>query len=274
MITTKGFIFINQVVNFIQNYRIFVNFQLQILRTDWQESSIKNVSYNLLDMYWTKKGVSTNGRGVTLTGSAFKDDLIGTDYVDILNGNAGEDKLTGGLGNDTLTGGLGNDTFIFSNGDGIDTITDADNNDIIRITNVNASDLKYAKNGNNDSIYINGYNKDDLILHFDLQIDDNGNIINSLSKNMYISKISDFTNTKTGVKVTNQFVEGNSIETITRADGYFLTTNEINQLRENVAGWLYTNGFESVQQVIDNNNPTDINNLIVQFQNANWQQTV
>ena len=40
----------------------------------------------------------------------------------------GDDYLEGGAGNDYLNGGAGNDTYVFSKGDGKDTIYDQDSN--------------------------------------------------------------------------------------------------------------------------------------------------
>ncbi|WP_013325558.1 beta strand repeat-containing protein [Gloeothece verrucosa] len=57
------------------------------------------------------------------TGSG-KDILYGGVGNDTLNGGNGADDLTGGQGNDLLIGGNGADNFIFSIGDGTDTITD------------------------------------------------------------------------------------------------------------------------------------------------------
>ena len=50
--------------------------------------------------------------------------ITGTAGKDTLKGTAGADTIIGGLGNDLLTGGNGADTFVFSKGDGADTITD------------------------------------------------------------------------------------------------------------------------------------------------------
>ena len=41
------------------------------------------------------------------------------------------------------------------------------------------------------------------------------------------------------------------IETITTADNYFITNEQLNTLRANVATWLHNNGFGSVQEIID-----------------------
>ncbi|MCB1802732.1 MAG: tandem-95 repeat protein, partial [Gammaproteobacteria bacterium] len=78
--------------------------------------------------------------GVTISGLAGDDVLVGTDLddtldggagVDQLRGDAGNDILVGGSGNDILTGGAGADTFAWNAMDGgtagfpsIDTITD------------------------------------------------------------------------------------------------------------------------------------------------------
>ena len=78
--------------------------------------------------------------------------------------------------------------------------------------------------------------------------------------------------TNKGITVTDQFVDGHSIETINSAYGEVLTTTQINQLRSDIAAWLHDNGFESVQQILDSGNETNINNLIAEFQKANWQQ--
>ncbi len=51
-------------------------------------------------------------------------DVLGFGGNDTLNGAGGNDMLNGGLGEDILTGGSGDDTFVFTYGDGNDTITD------------------------------------------------------------------------------------------------------------------------------------------------------
>ena len=52
--------------------------------------------------------------------------LAGGQGHDRLEGGGGADTLTGGTGNDFLRGGTGNDTYLFSRGDGQDTISDWD----------------------------------------------------------------------------------------------------------------------------------------------------
>lgn len=197
----------------------------------------------------------------TIYGGEGIDHIDGDDGDDILYSGAGEIKyLSGGNGNDTiygegnnnyLNGGKGNDTYINSDLTGLCTIND--------------------ESGTNDSVRITGVNKNNLVLRFDLNVDNDGNIIENNSENMYITLTSDFGNTTKGIKVFEQFVEEHCIESVTTADNFTLTKAGINQLRENIASWLHTNHFASVQQILNSNNPTDIGNLIAQFQTANWQ---
>ena len=71
----------------------------------------------------------------TLDGGSGDDSLLGGDGNDllsggsgndVLNGGAGADQLVGGTGNDVLNGGAGDDVYLFSLGDGEDTIINED----------------------------------------------------------------------------------------------------------------------------------------------------
>ena len=76
----------------------------------------------------------TGGTGNdTLLGGAGEDSLVGGDDNDVLSGGAdndtleggdGDDLLAGQTGDDILTGGDGFDTFVYTAGDGNDTISD------------------------------------------------------------------------------------------------------------------------------------------------------
>jgi len=66
---------------------------------------------------------NTIGGGLDTVSSI--ENLSGSDYKDRLIGNGVDNQITEGLGNDILTGGGGSDTFIWNKGDtGHDTITD------------------------------------------------------------------------------------------------------------------------------------------------------
>lgn len=174
--------------------------------------------------------------------------LTGTEYNDYIYGANKNDTLNGKAGNNELYGKEGNDTYI--------------------VEDLSASNIIYDLSGTADKLTIS--DKTDMVLRFDMQIDAQGNII--YEKNMYITKVADFGKTNKGITVTDQFVDGHSIETINSAYGEFLTTTQINQLRSDIAAWLHDNGFESVQEIIDSKNQTNINNLIAEFQKANWQE--
>jgi hypothetical protein len=56
---------------------------------------------------------TSNGNGITITGSANVDTLIGSAQNDVITAGAGVDTITGAAGADTLTGGAGADVFTY-----------------------------------------------------------------------------------------------------------------------------------------------------------------
>ncbi|QFT30416.1 Bifunctional hemolysin/adenylate cyclase precursor [Labrenzia sp. THAF82] len=60
----------------------------------------------------------------TVTGTSGSDTLEGFRGDDTLSGGGGNDTLIGGLDNDTLHGNADSDTYVFTRGDGVDTIDD------------------------------------------------------------------------------------------------------------------------------------------------------
>ncbi len=122
-----------------------------------------------------------------LFGDAGDDILIGDAGDDLLYGDAGEDQLAGGAGADRLEGGAGNDlfdggqgadTYLFSLGDGFDTITDlvGEGNRLVFGAGISAESLRLeAGTGNalvvrvgnsEDAVQIAGFNVfDPLGLH-------------------------------------------------------------------------------------------------------------
>jgi len=61
----------------------------------------------------------------SISGTDGGDTLQGSTQADLILGNAGDDTIAGGHGNDFLSGGAGSDTYVWSVGDGADTISDA-----------------------------------------------------------------------------------------------------------------------------------------------------
>ena len=77
---------------------------------------------------------SADSAGVTLAGGA-GDDTIAA--------GAGDDTIAGGAGNDSLAGGTGADVFIFAPFQGRDTITDFTSGDLIDLSAITASFLRF-----------------------------------------------------------------------------------------------------------------------------------
>lgn len=118
-----------------------------------------------------------NSEGMTMTGSAYADQLYGGSGNDILNGGAGDDILHGGAGNDTLDGGAGNDilyggtgndilkggygddTYLYNRGDGQDIIEEVSGNDSLLFGDgIDADSLWFSRSGNDLVIDLLGSN--------------------------------------------------------------------------------------------------------------------
>jgi Ca2+-binding RTX toxin-like protein len=98
----------------------------------------------------------------TLTGTAYNDNILGNAGADNLSGAAGADVLTGGIGNDVMDGAAGADRYVWSRGDGNDTITDTSTAQaetdtlVLKDVNPNSVVLTRASGSNNLLITING----------------------------------------------------------------------------------------------------------------------
>ncbi|MDK2773822.1 MAG: hypothetical protein KYX65_02335 [Tabrizicola sp.] len=109
---------------------------------------------------------STTGTGnaEVLTGTAYSDSLAGLSGNDTLTGGLGDDRLVGGLGADILWGDAnaaasatsGSDTYVWTKGDGDDTINDWSQSlteiDTLELTNVASIDvaLSYSNSAGAD----------------------------------------------------------------------------------------------------------------------------
>jgi Ca2+-binding RTX toxin-like protein len=85
----------------------------------------------------------------------------GTDGNETLVGTLRDDTITGGLGNDTITGGLGNDTYVFSKGDGQDTLLStydsaAGKSNTLSFTNVKYDGVTLTRSGASLVISVTG----------------------------------------------------------------------------------------------------------------------
>jgi len=96
---------------------------------------------------------NTTGRGAAgdiigqfenLIGSAFADQLTGSNIDNLIDGGDGNDQIDGGKGNDTLLGGLGNDNLI--GGNGSDTLNGGGGND--KLDGGDGNDTLLGEGGN------------------------------------------------------------------------------------------------------------------------------
>ena len=79
----------------------------------------------------TANDLLVGGKGDDLLdGSGGNDTLVGNSGVDHIKGGAGNDVIYGDWGNDILEGGADKDTYIYTIGDGNDTIIDIGDNEI------------------------------------------------------------------------------------------------------------------------------------------------
>ncbi|MGH1404912.1 MAG: calcium-binding protein, partial [Alphaproteobacteria bacterium] len=81
--------------------------------------------------------------------------LSGTEDGDTLNGTEGNDTIIGGGGDDILNGGAGDDTYLFSIGDGNNTITEDSGFDVLQLGgSITLDDLVLTQVGNDLDIQI------------------------------------------------------------------------------------------------------------------------
>jgi Ca2+-binding RTX toxin-like protein len=113
-----------------KGYQYFLNYLSSTsLLSPVEQQLIKTMLPNLRDWYVQvgsggMLATDTSNRGAFMLGGNGNDALVGGTAADLLVGNAGTDVLQGGKGNDLLLGGTGNDTYVYTSGDGLDTILD------------------------------------------------------------------------------------------------------------------------------------------------------
>ena len=89
-----------------------------------------------------------NGGNDTLYGRNGDDKLYGDEGDDALNGGSGNDILEGGKGNDKLNGEYGDDTYVYSKGDGNDTIRDWQGSNTLIFKDINKNEVDFIRSHN------------------------------------------------------------------------------------------------------------------------------
>jgi Ca2+-binding RTX toxin-like protein len=146
--------------------------------------------------------------GLSITGNAGDNVLTGTSVNDTLIGGAGNDTLLGGLGQDTVRGNAGNDTFLFGSGDGQDLVQDNSGSadKILFDSGINPLDLVISRHADNLRVAIHG-SSDQITV-----------------QNWYTSSV-------------------NRTETIQAGNGDTLTSTQVNQLIQAMAGFTQDTGL-------------------------------
>lgn len=97
--------------------------------------------------------VNGTSSGDWLVGTAYLDNLFGLAGNDTLDGNAGDDVIVGGGGADIVRGDAGNDLYLWSKGDGNDSLSDTSSSltdlDTLRLTDVSSVEAVLTQSGNN-----------------------------------------------------------------------------------------------------------------------------
>jgi len=85
-------------------------------------------------------------------GGIGNDTIAGGYGDDDLYGEIGEDLIVGGRGNDLVDGGAGNDAFLYTSGDGHDTIQDTDGLNTLKLMDMNDIDVASLQQVGNDLV--------------------------------------------------------------------------------------------------------------------------
>lgn len=159
----------------------------------------------------------------TLSGTEGNDALYGLAGNDTLIGKNGDDTLIGGAGNDILDGGAGDDTYIFGRGYDQDTISDAQGENTLHITQADYDNLWFEREGNNlkvsilgteDSMTVNSWysNKDARLF----QIQTDTKTIGTADIELLVQAMSSFSQPNTGAISQDASLSGGFKETVTR----------------------------------------------------------
>ena len=199
----------------------------------------------------------------------------GNDVIEIKLG-ANRIELEAGAGNDIIKyledanncdidGGAGNDIYYIKGG--IAEIEDSAGNDTYYIDSLKNDTNRYTIDDDKgkDTLVLN-YNKDKLSFNIGITVDSKGKIVNIKDTDVNI------TSSENGyVKIDDYFGSG-CIERIETADGYYVTKDQLDNVAQEIAAWLSSNGFGSTSYAYNDGDSNQIMELNAIFKNINWQQ--
>lgn len=235
----------------------------------------------------------------TIYGGSGNDEIYGSGRHNEIYGEDGNDTITGsssyidaGSGNDeinisgvprektTVYCGSGNDKVFTYSGetelyvygeDGDDTFEinanngyyygGADNDKyIVNVINATVKNTIYDNSGENDFLVFNYVTKADISLYANVKSD--GTYDKDL---IFLEKYSD---EKSATTIVKDYFGDGKIETIKVTSYYNIDDSKFDNIIQEVASWLSSNNYDSVQAVMDSNNKDDISIIYAQFSQA------
>ena len=225
------------------------------------DDTITLQDYFIVNSHSVKTIVNDN-KPLTLSDEVAKGmTIIGTD---------GNDEIYSGYGDDIIYGGAGNDTITLTHGN--KTVYGQDGHDIYIVQQLMNSSSSIYDNLGTNSIHFSSY--------FSEATWEN---VNSTYKDMlelYLNVYADGTCDddliihRKGLSFDNSFLTVKNYMTdgkmndIKSSDDYYVNDAILNNVIQQVASWLSTNNFDSVQQVLDSSNQVNIDYIISQFTTA------
>jgi hypothetical protein len=234
----------------------------------------KDILKSLTALEQNLKNIDSARQQVLNTVNAYEgdDSIIGGTGNDGITAGNGNNYVETGDGTDSAICGTGNDVIIL--GAGTKTVNSSKGDDVITLTkSISETRVNLKDSDGNDVINL-ADNKDNVNIVF--KIDKDGNMISY--DDIRIIADSDMASWAANKGSTGGVImaaqDCNGIETIITADGYKITSTDINTLKADVASWLTTNNFADVESVLTSGTDDQVDALMAVFETANFQQIV
>ena len=144
------------------------------------------------------------------------------------------------------------------------TIYDADGNDSLTIMNTYLTEDGQYEIGGMQNLYIMCDFGDNYSGTFDLLLFNNENLLKWQNGN---DMDEDSSNDPRGIRIKSYSGTYNKIETITTADGYTITSDQLSELASSISNWMYYGNdysayFGSMNELRDGNHANEMNALV------------
>lgn len=168
-----------------------------------------------------------------------------------------------------LEGGYGNDTYIVNSLSNTTEINDVQGTDAI-ILNENKSNVNFIFNVYKEGCAPEPDPEEEDFMNWGMFIM-NDSSLNTMIKtkmraNVPNTSIYDFFNQR------GETPHNYNIETIQTKDGYYVTYEDLNVVKEAVANWLVDSRFDSAIEALAFGNKTEVNQLLKIYQGVGWEK--